>query len=120
MPIVATLAYGLTLLTSLAGFVYFIIVLIKQFQSGGPLHGIIGIVTCTLWTFIWGWIHSTELNLKKTMIIWSLLIVASMAFSGIAMVAGAGAMMANPEFKEAFESGMQQSRERTESAEESQ
>jgi hypothetical protein len=55
----------------------FIIVLIKQFQDGGVLHGIIGIITCGLWTFIWGWIHSGRLNIKSLMLIWTLLWVVA-------------------------------------------
>ena len=52
-----------------------IIVLIKQFQNGGVVHGIIGIITCGLWTFIWGWMNSGKLNLRNIMMIWTLLFV---------------------------------------------
>ena len=65
----------LALVCSLASFICFIIVLIKQFQDGGALHGIIGIITCGIWTFIWGWMNATRLNIKNIMMIWSLLIV---------------------------------------------
>jgi hypothetical protein len=50
-------------------------VLIKQFQDGGVLHGIIGIVTCGIWTFIWGWMNASRLNIKNIMMIWTGLIV---------------------------------------------
>ena len=53
----------------------FIIVLIKQFQDGGVVHGIIGIITCGIWTFIWGWMNAGRLNIKNIMMIWTLLIV---------------------------------------------
>jgi len=43
----------LLLLVELALFVCFIMVLIKQFQTAGAVHGIIGIITCSIWTFIW-------------------------------------------------------------------
>jgi hypothetical protein len=33
-------------LATLVSFVCWIMVLIKQFQTAGPIHGIIGIVTC--------------------------------------------------------------------------
>jgi hypothetical protein len=33
-------------------FACFIIVLIKQFESAGVTHGVIGIITCGIWTFI--------------------------------------------------------------------
>ena len=65
----------LALVCSLASFICFIIVLIKQFQDGGALHGIIGIVTCGIWTFIWGWMNAGRLNIKNIMMIWSLLVV---------------------------------------------
>lgn len=65
----------LAMVLSLASFICFILVLIKQFQDGGALHGIIGIVTCGIWTFIWGWMNATRLNIKNIMMIWSLLIV---------------------------------------------
>jgi membrane protein insertase Oxa1/YidC/SpoIIIJ len=65
----------LLVLVELAAFVCFIMVLIKQFQTAGPLHGIIGIITCGIWTFIWGWMNATSLNIKNIMMIWTLLIV---------------------------------------------
>ena len=34
------------MLVGLASLVCFIMVLIKQFQNGGAVHGIIGIITC--------------------------------------------------------------------------
>jgi hypothetical protein len=60
----------------LASFVCFIIVLIKQFQEGGVLHGIIGIITCGIWTLIWGWMNATRLGIKNLMLIWTLLFIA--------------------------------------------
>ncbi|MGZ8848109.1 MAG: hypothetical protein ACXW3C_16745 [Pyrinomonadaceae bacterium] len=65
----------LALVCSLASFICFIIVLIKQFQDGGALHGIIGIITCGIWTLIWGWMNATRLNIKNIMMIWTLLFV---------------------------------------------
>jgi len=76
----------LQLLISLGAFVCFIIVLIKQFQVGGVVHGIIGIITCGIWTFIWGWINSGKAGIKNIMLIWTALIVVSIilaiAFGG--------------------------------------
>lgn len=54
----------------------FIIVLIKQFQNAGVVHGIIGIITCSIWTFIWGWMNATKLNIKNIMMIWTLVLIA--------------------------------------------
>ena len=60
-------------IAGLGSLICFIIVLIKQFQDGGALHGIIGIITCGIWTFIWGWINSGKLNIRNIMLIWTLL-----------------------------------------------
>lgn len=67
----AILAYAV----GLASFVCFIIVLIKQFQEGGVLHGIIGIITCGIWTLIWGWINAARLGITNLMLIWTLLYI---------------------------------------------
>ena len=76
----------LQLLISLGCLVCFIIVLIKQFQVGGAVHGIIGIITCSLWTFIWGWINAGKAGVKNIMLIWTLLIIVNIilaiAFGG--------------------------------------
>jgi hypothetical protein len=56
--------------------VCFIIVLIKLFQTEGILLGILGII-CGLYTFIWGWINASRVNLRNTMIIWTLLLLLS-------------------------------------------
>jgi hypothetical protein len=61
-------------------FVCFIMVLIKQFEEAGVAHGIIGIITCGIWTFIWGWINAGELNIKSLMLIWTVLVIVSGGF----------------------------------------
>lgn len=63
------------MLLSLLSFICFIVVLIKQFQNAGIVHGIIGIITCGIWTFIWGWLNAGKLGLRNIMMIWTLLIV---------------------------------------------
>jgi hypothetical protein len=63
------------MLLSLLSFICFILVLIKQFQNAGIVHGIIGIITCGIWTFIWGWMNAGKLGIKNIMMIWTLLIV---------------------------------------------
>lgn len=82
----------LSLLITLGCLICWIIVLIKQFQTAGPIHGIIGIITCGIWTFIWGWMNADSLGIKNIMIIWSLLIVISLV---LRFAFGAG-MMAYP------------------------
>jgi hypothetical protein len=71
----------LLLLVELAGCICFVLVLIKQFRTAGPIHGIIGIITCSVWTFIWGWMNATTLNIKNIMMIWTLLIVICIVLS---------------------------------------
>lgn len=84
----------LLLLIELVAIVCFIIVLIKQFQTAGVVHGIIGIITCSIWTFIWGWMNSAALNLRNIMLIWTALIVIciiiQVAFGVSMMPAGYG------------------------------
>lgn len=69
MQIIATLLAVLS-------FLCFLLVLIKQFRNAGVVHGIVGLVTCGIWTFIWGWINAGKLNLTSIMLVWTLLIAA--------------------------------------------
>ena len=62
-------------IASLGCLICLIIVLIKQFQNAGVVHGIIGIITCGIWTFIWGWMKHKEYGLTKVMTIWTIAIV---------------------------------------------
>ena len=78
-------------LVGLGSLVCFVIVLIKQFQTAGALHGIIGLITCGIWTFIWGWMRASTLNLKNMMLIWTALIVLGIVLNGMgAMTALSG------------------------------
>jgi hypothetical protein len=54
-----------------------LIVLIKSFKAG-VLKGILGIITCGFFTFIWGWINHKEHQLTKLMLLWTVLIVLSL------------------------------------------
>ncbi len=65
----------IALLLCLVSLICWIIVLIKQFQDAGVVHGIIGIITCGIWTFIWGWMNATRLNIRNIMLIWTLVLV---------------------------------------------
>ena len=60
-------------LVALGVLVCFILVLIQQFKEAGALHGIIGIITCGIWTFIWGWMNLRKLDHQKLMPIWTVL-----------------------------------------------
>jgi len=54
--------------------VCWIMVLVKMFKNDKPLIGVLGIL-CSLWAYIWGWMKSGPLNLKKVMMLWTLSIV---------------------------------------------
>ena len=69
-------------LVGLACLVPFIMVLIKLFQTKGALHGILGII-CGLYTFIWGWMNATTLNIKNVMLLWTGLLIASIVLNAI-------------------------------------
>ena len=73
----------LQMVDGLGSLVCFIIVLIKQFQIGGAIHGIIGIVTCGIWTFIWGWMNAGKANIRNIMLIWTVLFVVSLVMGAI-------------------------------------
>jgi len=75
---------------TLISLIVFIIVLIKQFKHGGALQGIIGIITCGLWTFIWGWIKHKSLAMTKLMIIWTIIQVTPLVLIGVFGVAMMG------------------------------
>ncbi len=62
----------------LVSLVCFILVLIKQFQIGGAVHGIIGIITCGLWTLIWGWMNVDKTGQKTIMLIWTGLVILNL------------------------------------------
>jgi hypothetical protein len=81
----------LAMLLGLVSFVMFILVLIRQFKDAGPVHGIIGIVTCGIWTFIWGWMNAGRLGIKNIMLIWTICVVI-----GIALRLMGGGMMMMP------------------------
>jgi hypothetical protein len=59
--------------------VIFFIVLVKSFKEGGILPGILGIVTASIYTFVWGWLKSKSLQLTKTMLVWTLMLVVAVA-----------------------------------------
>jgi hypothetical protein len=71
----------LGIVLSLVWLVLLIIVAIKQFQNGGVVHGIIGIFTCGIWTFIWGWVNSGKLNIRNLMLIWTLVIIVCLVLN---------------------------------------
>jgi hypothetical protein len=77
---------------TLISLIVFIIVLIKQFKHGGALQGIIGIITCGLWTFIWGWIKHKSLAMTKIMILWTVIQLTPLLLIGVFGAAMMGQM----------------------------
>jgi predicted Zn-dependent protease len=77
---------------SLISLIILIIVLIKQFKYGGVLQGIIGIITCGLWTFIWGWIKHKSLAITKIMIVWTIIQLTPIVLVGVFGAAMMGQM----------------------------
>ena len=77
---------------SLISLIIFVIVLIKQFKHGGALQGIIGIITCGLWTFVWGWIKHKGLAITKIMIVWTIIQVTPLVLIGVFGAAMMGQM----------------------------
>jgi len=73
----------LGMIAGLGCLICFIIVLIKQFQTAGAVHGIIGIITCGIWTFIWGWMNAGKLNIKNIMMIWTVLFIVALILNGM-------------------------------------
>lgn len=76
----------LGMVAGLASLACLIMVLIKQFQEAGPLHGIIGIVTCGIWTYIWGWMNSGRLALRNLMLIWTACWILAFALQGASIM----------------------------------
>ena len=79
-------------LVGLGSLVCFVMVLIKQFKTEGALHGVIGLVTCGIWTFIWGWMRASTLNIKNIMLAWTGLIVLSIVLNMMGAMAAFSGM----------------------------
>jgi hypothetical protein len=82
----------LATVVGIASFICFIVVVVKQFQDAGPIHGIIGIITCGIWALIWGWMNADRLGIKNLMLTWTGLIVLSILLQfmgGAALIMGA-------------------------------
>lgn len=107
MPILAMLFYGVSILASLASFVCFILVLVQMFKRAGTGLGIVGIITCGLGAFIWGWIKAKEFELTKIMLGWTAAIAVSIISSVVAGGLAVASLKDSPEFQNAFKKGME-------------
>lgn len=61
----------------LASLVCYIIVLVNMFLQGDIIQGLIGLICCQLWVFIWGWIYFRHPMRGKVMTIWTIAIIAA-------------------------------------------
>ena len=77
----------LSLLLGLGSLVCWILVLIKMFPAEGALKGILAIITCGLYAFVWGWMKNAEHNLKKVMIVWTVIAVLNIIVAILIQVA---------------------------------
>jgi hypothetical protein len=80
------------LVLGLLATVLFLVVLIKQFKHGGALQGILGLITCGFWTFIWGWIKHRSLAMTKLMVLWTVIQLAPVVLIGVFGAAMLGQM----------------------------
>lgn len=72
----------LSILFTAGQLICFIFVLVKMFQQKAYVLAVISIF-CGLPAFIWGWMKAGELQLKKVMIIWTLLLIVHIIMTGI-------------------------------------
>ena len=71
----------------LASFVCFILVVVKMFQNDQTGLGIVTLITSlcgigTLIAFIYGWIKSSEWNIKTLMLVWTVVTIAYIGLIG--------------------------------------
>lgn len=80
--------FALLVAVGIVSLVCWIMTLIKIFQNGETVLGIIGIV-CGIVAFIMGWVKVKEYNNQKVMVIWTIAIVISVILNIVvnAMVA---------------------------------
>jgi hypothetical protein len=97
--ILATLGFILLFLT----LVPHIMVIVKIFKHAGVGLGILSIF-CGPFAFIWGWIKSKELGLKKVMMWYTILLVLGILLYG----AGGAAMVTSPEARNLEQQQQQQ------------
>jgi hypothetical protein len=79
----ASILMILSAIVGLGSLVCWVMVLIKMFgdkEAGGVGKGIFGII-CGLYALIWGWQNAAKHNLKTIMLIWTVLVVISIAIN---------------------------------------
>jgi hypothetical protein len=95
---VIVLLYLLQAVIGIGSLVCLVLVLVKMFQNGQTALGIVCIVLAfcgigVLIAFVYGWIKSTEWDLKKVMLAWTVCLVLGLIVSFITMGMGMSAAM---------------------------
>jgi len=81
---------SMSALALFGAFILMVVVLIKSFKEGGALTGILGVLTGGLYTYVWGWLKSKQLQLTKPMLLWS---VCMILVGALVYVTGPAKMM---------------------------
>ena len=84
----------------LISLILLIIVLVKLFQNKGALHGILGIISCGWYPFIWGWIRHKDLKLTKIMISITAIMILGLVFQAYMMTTGLATLVKGPGFNQ--------------------
>jgi hypothetical protein len=93
--------FGIFAVICLVALVCAIKVLIALFKKEGVGLGILGLL-CGPFLYIWGWMKSKELGLKKTMIVWTLSIIGLAVLWFVAIAGAIGMAAMSPEGQKAI------------------
>ena len=93
MPTTTLIIAGVMSIIQILGLIILLVMLVKQFKHGGVLHGLIGLITCGFWTFIWGWIKHKTFDLTRIMIFWTILMISPIVVMGVFGMAMVNEMM---------------------------
>ena len=83
----------LSALFGIGSLVCFIMVLIKLFKQEGTMKGILGLI-CAIYTFVWGWINASKLNIRNVMLAWTVLVILGIIVGSISAQQQMAAMQA--------------------------
>jgi len=83
MPYLFPVTCGMSLTVLLC----FLVVLVRLFRSDGVLAGVFGAI-CGLYTFLWGWQHRDDADLRGIMILWTALLVVDAGLQLLAYSSG--------------------------------
>ncbi|HEX8324081.1 MAG TPA: hypothetical protein VF595_09215 [Tepidisphaeraceae bacterium] len=84
----------LGLLVGLVSLACWIFTLVRLFQAGKTLEGVLGI--CPLIGFILGWVRAKELDHTKVMLIWTVCVVVSILLNIVIASSGAATPALQP------------------------